>query len=188
MYIEPTEYFTESMRKILEEGETVKTVLFEHLSCCCMDTTKKELEGFMILDDGSFYETKYKPKPEVNGLFSELDPKKLDEKNYKKKLLFTSKELAETINHFTEIHKAEINALPKYISNIFVLDGNEDFVRIGNKSIAGFNIFYEVPYKINEEDFKKSNSKHQKNEKGLELLTTLYAEIKNIVDKNEGEE
>jgi hypothetical protein len=187
MYIEPTEYFTESMRKILEEGETARTVLFEHLSRGCLDSIDKELEGFMILDDGSFYETKYKPKPEVNGLFSELDPKKLDEKNYKKKLLFTSKELAETINHFTEIHKAEINALPKSISNTFVLDGNEDFVRIGDKSIAGHNIFYEAPYKINDEEYKKFDSERQKNENGLELLTTLYAEIKNIVDKNEGD-
>lgn len=186
-YVEPKEYFTPSARKILDEGETEKTVLFEHLSRCCMDFTNNDLEGFTILDDGSFYETKYKLKPNDYNLFSLVDRKSLDEKNCQKKLIFISKKLAVVINHFIETHKEEINALPKSVSNTFVLDGDEDLVRIGGKYIAGGNIFYEVPYKINEITFKDLDSEGQKNEKALELLTALYAEIKKVVDEEGGE-
>ena len=187
MYIEPTEYFTESMRKILEEGESGKTVLFEHLSRDCMDFSNNDLEGFTILDDGSFYETKYKVKPNDNMLFPVGEYKNLDERNCQRKLIFSSKKLAETINQFIVTHKEEINALPESLSNICVLDGDEDFVRIGDKLIEGGNIFYTVPYRINEITFKSLDSKGQKNEKGLELLTTLYDQIQKIVKEEGGE-
>ncbi len=184
MYIEPEEYFTESARKILEEGETKPKVLFEHLSRCCMDFTNKDLSGFTIFDDGSYYETNYKPKTKNGNLFSSSKIKQLDEKNYQRKLIFTSEKLAETVNKFIEAHKDEINNLPKFINNSLVLDGNEDLVRIGDKSIPGCNIFYSTPYKINATAFKDLDSEHQKNEKALELLTTLYAQIQEVIDKD----
>ena len=160
MYIEPEEYFTESMQKILEEGKTKPKVLFEHLSRCCMDFTNKGLSGFTIFDDGFYYETTYKLKPNLDTFFSLVGLKQLDEKNYQRKLIFASKQLAETVNKFIESHKDEIKNLPKFINNSLVLDGNEDLVRIGDKSIPGCNIFYSTPYKINETTFKDVDSVH----------------------------
>ena len=46
MYIEPEEYFTESARKILEEGETIKTKKSPKNS-----SQKKEKKWTIVFDD-----------------------------------------------------------------------------------------------------------------------------------------
>ena len=184
MYVEPSGYFTESMKKILEEGETKKTILFEYLSHPCLDFSACGLKGFTVYDDGSYFETTYKTNSKNDNLFSGLNIKKFDEKNYHRKLIFTSKKLAATISEFTVAHKEEIKNLPEHVSNYFVLDGNEDIIRVNDKLISGGNVFYSVPYKIDDSSLKNLNEEQQKNEKALELLTSLYAEIINIA-KNE---
>lgn len=186
MYVEPEGYFTPSMRKILEEGENKKSILFEHLSRQCMDFSNRGYTGFTVYDDGSYYRTSYKTKENNENLFSNTDHKKLNEKNYKRTLIFTSKKLATTINKFLSAHYEEIKNLPESVSNPFVLDGDEDIVRLSDKIISGGNIFYSVPYKSGDITSKGPYSLQEENDKALELITTLYAEIRNIVDNERG--
>ncbi len=147
MYVEPEVYFTPSMRRILEEGEHIKYILFEHISRDCMDFEEKSYTGFTVYDDGSYYKTSYKLKGNNENLFSNTEHRNLNEKNYKRTLIFTSKMLATTINKFLSAHYEEIKNLPESISNPFVLDGDEDIVRLSDKIISGGNLFYSVPYK-----------------------------------------
>ena len=186
MYVEPKGYFTESMKKILEEGERKEAILFEHLTRPCMDFSGRGYTGFTIYDDGSYYDTIYKPKSNNKNLFSNSNIKKLDEKDYQRNLIFTSKELATTINKFLSAHYEEIKKLPKSVSNIGVLDGAEDIIRITDKIISGGNVFYTVPYEIDEIVCKSPYTLQEQNEKALVLLTTLYSEIRKIVEKERG--
>ena len=186
MYVEPEGYFTPSMKKILEEGEKKKNILFEHLSRHCMDFSDRGYTGFTVYDDGSYYRTSYKTNGNTEKLFSSVNLKKFDEKDYKRTLNFTSKKLSTIINKFLSTHYEEIKSLPESVSNPFVLDGDEDIVRIGDKVVTGCNIFYSVPYKFEAITSKGPYYLDQKNEKALELITTLYAEIKKIVDKERG--
>ena len=183
-YVESEEYFTKSMKRILEDGETEKKVLFEHLTRRCFDSPKKGLHGFMILEDGSYYETKYKLKTDIDTALFFLRRKKFNENNHIKKIIFKSQNLADTINQFMKKHKKEFNSLSDFIipPNLLIFDGCEDIVRIGDRIITGCNIFYSVPYKINEEKFKQKDPESQKTEKTFELLTVLYAEIQKIVN------
>ena len=182
MYVEPKGYFTESMRKILEEGENKSSILFEHISRPCMDFSNNGYNGFTIFDDGSYYETNYKPKTPNGNLFSSKLTK-LAEKKFKRPFLFTSKNLATTINKFFSAHYEEMKHLPESVSNPFVLDGEEDIVRITDKIISGGNIFYSIPFKEDNNSTNGPYSIPNETVKTLELLTSLYAEIKAIVDK-----
>ncbi len=182
MYVEPAAYITPNMKKILEEGENKPSLLFEHISRPCMDFSNNDYNGFTIFDDGSYYETNYKPRTKNGNLFSSKITK-LNDKSYKRTLIFTSKKLATTINKFFSAHYEEIKHLPESVSNPFVLDGEEDIVRITDKIISGGNIFYSIPFKEDNNSTNGPYSIPNETVKTLELLTSLYAEIKAIVDK-----
>ncbi len=87
-------------------------------------------------------------------------------------------------------HKKEFNSLTDFIipPNLLITDGDEDLVRIGDQIITGCNIFYSVPYKIDEDKFKQQDHESQKSEKAFELLTVLYSEIQKIVNKEKDTE
>lgn len=165
------------------EENTGQTVLFEHLSRSCFDHKNKCLIGFTILEDGNFYQTRYKLKPSVDRMFPVLKLENLDEKNYEKHLIWNSIVLSNKLKQLINLHQEEINNLPKFVSNNLVLDGKEDFVRIKDKLISGCNIFYQVPYSINQNKFKELESEQQANEKALELLTLFYNEVQTILLK-----
>ena len=159
-----------------------KNILFEYLSLGCFDR-ECYLIGFMILDDGSFFHTKYKIRKNLDTLFSFADFKNLDEENYEKHLIWSSNVLANKLQKLIDLYQEQINKFPEFISNNLVLDGDEDLVRIKDKLIFGCSIFNQVPYVIDYNKYENLSSDQQSNEKALALLTLFYAEIKDILSK-----
>lgn len=182
-YIEPDAYITENMKKILDEDNTGKEVLVEYFSRSCFNREKNCLIGFMILNDGSFYKTRYKLISNEPKLFPILELKNLDKKNYEKHLIWSSNILSLKIEKWINLHQEEIKNLPDSISNNCVLDGSEDIIRIKEKVIHGSNIFHQIPYIINEKTFNKLKPEQKANEKGLELLSLFYKELQDFLLK-----
>ena len=160
-----------------------KEVLFEYLSRSCFDRGENGLIGFMILDDGNFFQIKYKLKPNLDSLFPVLEMKNLDKENYEKNFIWNSSVLSNKLKQLINLHQEEINNFPKFIANNLILDGKEDLVRIKDKIISGCNIFYHVPYTIDQNKLKQMEPEQQANEKALELLTLFYNEIQTILLK-----
>lgn len=164
-------------------NQNEKQILFEYLSRSCFDSPEKSLTGFMILDDGSFLQTKYTSERNVDTFFSLAGHNNLDENNCEKHLIWSSQVLAIKLQKLIDLHQKEINNFPEFITNNLILDGDEELIRIIDKLIFGCNIFYQVPYMIDQYKFKNLSPEQQSNEKALELLTLFYNEIQTILLK-----
>lgn len=175
----------------------INNILFEFKSSpayVCATDEDCLSSGFLIDEDGNYYNFKEKFYPEglSNAEIDFLSISKNLKTFYKYDLVFKSSELADKIKKILENYRKQINSLPEEISNPGICDGSIEQLNFGNKIVVGMNSILK-----DDKTFKKwektyplfssypTEKKFERNEENLFIHNKIYLEVLQAVKEEE---
>ena len=142
---------------------------------------EKFTKGIILYADGKLCKI-LRPVENRTMLFGGNFPS-FDEKWKKEWIIFISTGVAKKVADILTSHEKEIQRLPHYLYHSGVLDGCEEFLRLGAYMVSRHNLFAEFPYKTNTEVLHGMADYERENEIGMELISRLYQEIQHAIGK-----
>lgn len=159
-------------------------ILFEYGYIPWYETSEpnvKFTKGIILYSDGRLCKIMH-PVTKKNGNIK-LHFCSVDENKKEEELIFQSVEVAQKVKDILNLYKDRISKLPNYLENIHVLDGFEEFLRLGKVIVSGDNLFTEFPYVIDKEYLNELSDKKKENELALEFISKVYKEVQMAIGK-----
>lgn len=189
-----SDYILANKRRQQSDNPPLNDILFASLggpSHICFTDERDLISGYFIDEDGNYYCMK-----EVFELqeLSECEKyilyrtKKL-KKQIKYIFLYQSPIIAEKIKDILSKYSNEIINLPEELDNPHIMDGGSNNIKLGKKTIKGYNIIEheDKPYKkVKRPGYISDNitdEEYERNEMNLETLNMIYQEIQEVLKR-----